>query len=423
VGTHIILFDLQDKIMAELNVPVPHRRVTDRWIEPAQRIKRLPPYLFGRLNALKLSKRQAGIDIIDLGMGNPADGAPQIVVDKLCEAAQDPRNHRYSASKGIKNLRKEIAKKYESKWNVQLDPETEVLACIGSKEGFSHLCLAMMGPGDTAIVPNPAFPIHNYSVALAGANVVSVPLGNDEKFINNVAMVIENMYPKPKLLILNFPHNPTAMTVDEGFFEPVVELAKRFGVAVIHDFAYGETCFDGYKAPSFLSVKGAKDIGVEFTTMSKPYNMAGFRIGFVAGNKDMIDYLATIKGYYDYGMFQAIQIAGIIALRNCDADIIAQNQRYQSRRDVVCEGLGRIGWEVEKPRASMFVWAKVPQEHSKGKGSIDYAIDLMEHAEVAIAPGRAFGENGEDYMRIALVENEQRLRQAIRNISRFARKS
>ena len=388
-------------------------------IEPAQRITRLPPYLFGRLNALKLAKRQQGADIIDLGMGNPTDPAPQIVVDKLCEAARDPRNHRYSASKGIKGLRIEIAKKYERKWNVKLDWETEVLACIGSKEGFSHLCLAMMGPGDTAIVPDPAFQIHNYAVALAGGNVVSVPLGNDEKFINNIAVVIENMYPRPKLLILNYPHNPTAMTVDEGFFEPVVDLANRFGIAVINDFAYGETCFDGYKAPSLLSVKGAKDIGVEFTTLSKPYNMAGFRVGFVAGNKDMINYLATIKSYYDYGIFQAIQIAGIIAMRHCEEDMVAQNRVYQSRRDVVCEALGRIGWDVEKPRATMFVWAKVPKEHSKGKGSIDFAMDLMEHAEVAIAPGRAFGEQGEDYMRIALVENEQRLRQAIRNISRF----
>jgi len=395
------------KIMAEFN------------IEPAQRIKRLPPYLFGRLNALKLAKRQQGADIIDLGMGNPSDPVPQIVIDKLCEAAQDPRNHRYSASKGIKGLRKEIAKKYERKWNVQLDWQTEVLTCIGSKEGFSHLCLAMLGPGDTAVVPDPAFPIHNYSVALAGANVISVPLGNDEKFLKTIAKVVEHLYPKPKLLILNFPHNPTAMTVDEGFFETVVDVAKRFGIAVIHDFAYGETCFDGYKAPSLLSVKGAKDVGVEFITMSKPYNMAGFRIGFVAGNKNMLDYLATIKGYYDYGIFQAIQIAGIIALRHCEDDIIAQNERYRSRRDVVCEGLSRIGWEVQKPRATMFVWAKVPKEHSGGKGSIDYAMDLMEYAEVAIAPGRAFGENGEDYMRIALVENEQRLRQAIRNITRF----
>jgi alanine-synthesizing transaminase len=393
--------------------------MTEFKIEPAQRITRLPPYLFGRLNTLKLAKRQQGADIIDLGMGNPSDGAPQIVIDKLCEAAQDRRNHCYSASKGIKGLRKEIAIKYEKKWNVQLDWETEVLACIGSKEGFSHLCLAMLGPGDTAIVPDPAFPIHNYSVALAGANVITVPLGNDQKFLDTVVMVCEHLYPKPKLLILNYPHNPTTMTVEEGFFETVVDVAKRFKIAVIHDFAYGETCFDGYKAPSFLSAKGAKDVGVEFITLSKPYNMAGFRIGFVAGNKEMIDYLATIKGYYDYGIFQAIQIAGIIALRHCDNEIIAQNERYRSRRDVLCQGLDRIGWKVDKPRASMFVWARVPEEHLKGKGTIDYAMDLMEHAEVAIAPGRAFGEKGEGYMRIALVENEQRLRQAVRNISRF----
>ena len=390
-------------------------------IEPSQRITRLPPYLFGRLNALKHAKRQAGADIIDLGMGNPVDGAPQIVIDKLCEAARDPRNHRYSASKGIQGLRREMAKKYARLWNVDLDPDTEVLACIGSKEGFSHMCLAMLGPGDTAIVPDPAFPIHNYGVALAGANVISIPLGADQKFIDSIAMVCEHLYPRPKLLILNYPHNPTAMTVDEGFFEPIVAVAKRFGIAVIHDFAYGETCFDGYKAPSFLSAKGAKDVGVEFTTLSKPYSMAGFRIGFAAGNKDMINYLATIKGYYDYGIFQAVQIAGIIAMRHCDRDVIEQNKKYQSRRDVLCDGLTRIGWDVPKPRGSMFVWAKIPKEHLKGKGTIDYAMDLMEYAEVAVAPGRAFGENGEDYVRIALVENEQRLRQAVRNISRFVR--
>ena len=388
-------------------------------IEPAQRIKRLPPYLFARLNALKLAKRRQDIDVIDLGMGNPLDPTPKVIVDKLCEAAQDGRNQRYSASKGIFNLRRELGLKYTRKWNVELDPETEVLACIGSKEGFSHLCLAMLGPGDTAIVADPAFPIHIYAVALAGANVVSVPLGNGQEFLDDIATICEKLYPRPKMLILNYPHNPTAMTVDEGFFETVVDLAKRFNVAVVHDFAYGETCFDGYKAPSFLSVKGAKEVGVEFTTMSKPYNMAGWRVGFAAGNKSMLDALATIKGYYDYGIFQAIQIASIIAMRQCDDDIDEQNKIYQSRRDVVCQGLSRIGWEVEKPRASMFVWAKVPQEHLKGKGSIDYAMDLMEHANVAIAPGRAFGENGESFVRIALVENENRLRQAVRNIRRF----
>ncbi|HOQ05847.1 MAG TPA: aminotransferase class I/II-fold pyridoxal phosphate-dependent enzyme [Anaerohalosphaeraceae bacterium] len=388
-------------------------------IEPSSRIKRLPPYLFGRLNALKLEKRRQDIDIIDLGMGNPMDGAPDLVIDKLCEAARDPRNHRYSASKGIFNLRREMALKYERKWNVSLDPETEVLACIGSKEGFSHMCLAMLGPGDTAVVADPAFPIHIYGVALAGANVITVPLGNDQKFLDTIAMVCEHLFPRPKLLILNYPHNPTGMTVEEGFFETVVDLAKRFQIAVIHDFAYGETCFDGYKAPSFLSAKGAKDVGVEFTTLSKPYGMAGFRIGFAAGNRKMIEALATIKGYYDYGIFQPIQIASIIAMRHCDDHIRIQNEKYQARRDIICEGLKRIGWEVDVPRASMFVWTKFPVEHSKGKGSIDFAMELLENAYVAMAPGRAFGENGEYHMRIALVENEHRLRQAVRNIGRY----
>jgi alanine-synthesizing transaminase len=392
-------------------------------IQPAERIKRLPPYLFGKLNALKLTKRQQQIDVIDLGMGNPLDPTPQIIVDKLCEAARDPRNQRYSVSKGIFNLRREVALKYKRKWGVELDPNNEVLACVGSKEGFSHMCLAMLGPGDTAIVADPAFPIHIYAVALAGANVVTVPLGNDEQSLKNIVDVCEKLYPRPKVMILNFPHNPTAMTVDNiGYFETVVDIAKKLNVPVIHDFAYGETCFDGYKAPSFLSAKGAKDVGVEFSTMSKPYNMAGWRIGFAAGNKQMLDALATIKGYYDYGIFQAVQIASIIAMRQCDKDIEEQNMKYQLRRDIVCDGLSKIGWQVEKPRGSMFVWARVPQEQSKGKGSIDFAMDLMEYANVAIAPGRAFGENGEHYMRIALVENENRLRQAIRNIKKFVQK-
>jgi alanine-synthesizing transaminase len=392
-------------------------------IEPAQRVKRLPPYLFGKLNALKLAKRQQQIDIIDLGMGNPSDPTPQVIIDKLCEAVQDPRNQRYSASRGIFNLRKEVALKYARKWNVELDPNNEVLACIGSKEGFSHMCLAMLGPGDTAIVADPAFPIHIYAVALAGANVVTVPLGNTQESLKNIQETCEKLYPRPKMMILNFPHNPTAMTVDDiGYFETVVDIARKFNIAVIHDFAYGETCFDGYKAPSFLSAKGAKDVGVEFSTMSKAYNMAGWRIGFAAGNKEMIDALATIKGYYDYGIFQAVQIASIIAMRQCDKDTDEQNKKYQFRRDVVCDCLSKIGWQVEKPRASMFVWARVPDEQLKGKGTIDFAMDLVEHANVVVSPGRAFGENGEGYMRIALVENENRLRQAIRNIKRFVQK-
>ena len=257
-------------------------------IEPARRIKRLPPYLFGKLNALKLQKRQGGIDIIDLGMGNPSDPTPEFIVDKLAKAARDVRNQRYSNVKGVFNLRREMAKKYQAKWDVTLDPEKEISTCIGSKEGFSHACLALLGPGDTAIVADPAFPIHVYAVALAGANVISVPLGCDQAFIDRIAYVCEHLYPRPKVMILNFPHNPTAMTVDEGFFEEVVKLAKRFGVIVMHDFAYGETCFDGYKAPSFLSAKGARDVGVEFTTMSKQYNMAGWRVGFCAGNKERV---------------------------------------------------------------------------------------------------------------------------------------
>jgi alanine-synthesizing transaminase len=378
----------------------------------------LPPYLFGKLNALKLEKRRNDIDIIDLGMGNPMDGAPKLVVDKLCEAAQDPRNHRYSASRGIYNLRREMAIKYERNWNVTLNPDNEILACIGSKEGFSHLCLAMLGPGDTAIVADPAFPIHIYGVALAGGNVIMVPLGNDSKFLDTIGYVCEHLFPKPKLLILNYPHNPTAMTVDTGFFETVVDLAKRFNIRVIHDFAYGETSFGDYKPPSFLSAKGAKDVGVEFTTMSKPYGMAGFRIGFAAGNPEMIEALATVKGYYDYGIFQPIQIASIIAMRHCDDAIKEQNAKYQVRRDVVCDGLRRIGWDVDVPRASMFVWTRYPQSHAQGKGSIDFSMELLENANVVISPGRAFGENGEGYMRISLVENENRLRQAIRNIGR-----
>jgi alanine-synthesizing transaminase len=392
-------------------------------IEPAERIKRLPPYLFGRLNALKLAKRQQQIDIIDLGMGNPSDPTPQVIVDKLCEAARDPRNQRYSASRGIFNLRREVAIKYAKKYNVELDPNTEVLACIGSKEGFSHMCLAMLGPGDTAIVADPAFPIHIYAVNLAGANVVTVPLGNTLDSLKNIHETCEKLYPRPKVMILNFPHNPTAMTIDvEGYFETVVDIAKKLNIAVIHDFAYGDTCFDGYKAPSFLSAKGAKDVGVEFSTMSKAFNMAGWRIGFATGNKQMIEALATIKGYYDYGIFQAVQIASIIAMRQCENDMDEQNKKYAMRRDVVCDCITKLGWTVDKPRASMFVWAKIAEEHLKGKGTIDFAMDLVEHANVVVSPGRAFGENGEGYVRIALVENENRMRQAFRQIKKYVTK-
>jgi alanine-synthesizing transaminase len=388
-------------------------------IDVSQRISRLPPYLFGRINKMKYEKRVAGVDIIDLGMGNPTDPTPECVVSKLAEAALDPRNHRYSVSNGIAGLRKEVAVKYREKYGVELDPETEIIATIGSKEGFSHLCLAMLGPGDTAVVADPAFPIHIYAVAMAGANVIRVPLGNDQAFLDRCEQVIEGLYPKPKMLILNYPHNPTSMTVEPWFWEKAIEMCRRHGVMIISDFAYGEINFDGYVAPSFLAAAGAKEIGVEFTTMSKSYNMAGWRVGFCSGNSEMVKALATIKGYYDYGMFAGIQIASVIAMRECKETPQQQSKIYEHRRDVVCAGLDKLRWTYEKPRASMFVWANINPEHFKpGEGSIEFCLRMMDEAEVALAPGRAFGEHGEGAVRIALVENDQRLKQAMRNLER-----
>jgi alanine-synthesizing transaminase len=386
-------------------------------IEVSNRISRLPPYLFARINKMKYDKRVAGVDIIDLGMGNPTDPTPKVVVDKLQEAALDPKNHRYSVHNGIAGLRKEVAKKYKKKYGVELDPETEVIATIGSKEGFSHMCLALLGPGDTAIVPDPAFPAHIYAVAMAGANVIRVPLGNDQAFLDRIERTIEGLYPTPKLLILNYPHNPTSMTIDDAkFWERAVEMCRRRGVMIISDFAYGEVCFDGYRAPSFLSTPGAKDLGVEFTTMSKTYNMAGWRVGFCCGNAEMVKALGTIKGYYDYGHFAPIQVASVIAMRQCGEAAEEQAKVYAKRRDEVCKGLDRLGWTYDRPRASMFVWARIKDEHLKGQSTLDFCLRMMDEAKVALAPGRAFGENGEGFVRIALVENEQRLRQAMRNL-------
>jgi alanine-synthesizing transaminase len=388
-------------------------------IDVSSRIQRLPPYLFGRINKMKYEKRVAGVDIIDLGMGNPTDPTPKCVVEKLSEASLDPRNHRYSVSNGIAGLRKEIAKKYRDRYGVELNPETEVIATIGSKEGFSHLCLALLGPGDTVVVPDPAFPIHIYAVAMAGANVIRVPLGNDQSFLDNIEKTIQGLYPTPKLLILNYPHNPTAMTIDKGFWEQAIAMCRRHGVMLISDFAYGEICFDGYEAPSFLAADGAKELGVEFTTMSKSYNMAGWRVGFCCGNAEMVKALATIKGYYDYGMFAPIQIASVIAMRECQNTPSEQAKIYEERRDVVCRGLDKLGWTYDKPRASMFVWARINEKHFKpDEGTIDFCLRMMDEAEVALAPGRAFGENGEGYVRIALVENEHRLKQAMGNLER-----
>ncbi len=385
-------------------------------IDVSTRIKRLPPYLFARINALKAAKRQAGHDVIDLGMGNPIDPSPPFVIDKLAEAAHDARNHRYSVSVGLYNLRREVARKYKRRYGVDLDPETEVVATIGSKEGFSHLMLALLGAGDTVVVGDPAYPIHVYAVALAGGNVISVPLGNDEAFLQRIEHVLKNLFPRPKLLILNYPHNPSAMTVDSLFYEQTVALARQYNVLVISDFAYGETCFDGYQAPSFLATAGGKEVGVEFSTMSKPYNMAGWRVGFCCGNSEMVRALSTIKGYYDYGHFAPIQIASILALRNGDEFVRQQAEIYQKRRDVLVSGLRKIGWDVQCPRASMFVWAKVSEKHLAGQGTIDFSLRLLDQADVAVAPGRGFGDNGEGFVRIALVENELRIKQALRQM-------
>jgi alanine-synthesizing transaminase len=382
------------------------------------RMHRLPPYLFGRINALKRELRQSGVDVIDLGMGNPNDPTPERVVDKLAEAARIKRNQRYSVSAGVFNLRREVSKFYARRWGVELDPDTEVIATVGSKEGFSHLCLATLGPGDVALTPTPAFPIHVYGPVIAGANVIGVSMTKgDERLLADMHQMCSSLWPKPKMLILNYPHNPTTHTVDIDFFGEIVGLARRHGLYVIHDFAYGLTTFDDYRAPSFLQVEGAKRLGVETLTMSKGYNMAGWRVGFVVGNRDMISVLAAIKGYYDYGIFQAIQIATVIALRHCDGEMAAQAAVYQSRRDLLCDGLERAGWQVPKPRGSMFVWARIPEPYQE-IGSIEFAVRCLKDAEVAVAPGRGFGEDGEGYVRIALVENEERLRQAVRQLRR-----
>lgn len=394
-------------------------------IQLASRIQRLPPYVLGKLKHLIYERRRAGADVIDMNMGNPSDPPPDRVVEKLREAVLDPRNSRYSVSAGVFNLRRDLALKYRRKWGVELDPATEVIATIGSKEGFSHLCLALLEPGDTAVVGNPAFQIHTYAVVLAGASTTAVALGNDDAFLRRIEEKLEHMTPKPKVVILNFPHNPTAMTVEADFFDKVVALADKHQVMVIHDFAYGETCFDGYKAPSFLQADGAKEFGVEFTTLSKPYSMAGWRIGFCAGHPKMIEALATVKGYYDYGIFQAVQIAAIIAMREGDAHIEKQAQVYQRRRDLLVRGLRPFGWQVDPPRASMFVWARVKPEHLapyEGR-TADFCLAMVDQAEVAMTPGSAFGDLGEGYVRMALVENEQRMRQALRQLSRVLNRS
>jgi alanine-synthesizing transaminase len=394
------------------------REPADYQIQVASRVSRLPPYMFGQINSLLYKKRRAGHDVIDLGMGNPSDPPQPQVIEKLSEAATDPRGHGYSQSNGILNLRREVASKYLKNYGVRLDPESEVTVCLGSKEGFSHMCLALMGPGDTAITPAPYFPVHMYAVALASGNVIALEVGNSEQLLSNIAYTCQHLYPRPKLLILNFPHNPSTATVEPEFYVEVVKLAKQHGFMVISDFAYADVAFDGYQPPSFLAAPGASDVGVEFTTMSKGYNMAGWRVGYCCGNAQMIEALGVIKGYYDYGMFQAIQVAAIVALRHTQAAVEAQSQLYQHRRDVLVKGLCRNGWDVTPPKAGMFIWAPVPEPWASRMSTMDFAMKLLDEAEVAVSPGSGFGPTGEGYLRLALVENENRLRQAVRQISR-----
>ena len=404
-------YEIQPILTTSATRPVPVAQL-------ASRVVRLPPYMFGRINQLLYEKRRAGNDVIDLGMGNPSDPPEDLVIEKLAEAARDPRNHGYSKSNGILNLRREVASKYFKKYGVRLDPDSEVMTCLGSKEGFSHMCLAVMGPGDTAIVPDPYFPVHMYAVALAAGNVTALEVADCEKFLSNIAYTCEHLYPRPKLLIVNYPHNPSTVTVEPEFYVDVVKLAKKYGLMVISDFAYADVGFDGYTPPSFLAAPGASDVGVEFTTMSKGYNMAGWRVGFCCGNAEMIHGLGVIKGYYDYGMFQAIQIAAILALRHTEAAVERQSKLYQSRRDVLLEGLHRIGWHADAPKAGMFVWAEIPEPWASRMSTMDFAMLLLEKGDVAVSPGSGFGEAGEGYLRLALVENENRLRQAIRQIGR-----
>ena len=390
-------------------------------VKLAERVEQLPPYVFGRLNAIKAARRKAGEDVIDLGMGNPNDPTPEHIVEKMVDAVRDPRNHRYSASAdGIFNLKREVARFYQSQWGVAVDPASEVVCTIGSKEGLSHLALALMEPGEIAIVPTPAFPIHVHSVRLAGGSVVSIPLSNGPEFIESLERIVDTTTPRPKMLVLNFPHNPTTMTVELDFFERVVALCRERGVFIVHDFAYSHMTFDGYEAPSLLQAPGAKGIAVEFTTLSKTFNMAGWRVGFCVGHSDVVAALARIKGYYDYGTFMPVQIAGIVAMRNCVDDARRQAAVYQARRDVLCDGLARIGWNVPRPRATMFAWARMPDKFL-AMDALDFSLMLLEQANVAVAPGTAFGPGAEKFVRMALVENEQRLRQAVRQIDRALR--
>lgn len=390
-------------------------------IEDFPRIKRLPPYVFNIVNELKAAARARGEDIIDFGMGNPDQPTPQHIVDKLIESAQRGDTHRYSMSRGIPRLRKAICNYYKRRFDVDLDPEKEAIVTIGSKEGLAHLAMATVGPGDAVLVPNPAYPIHPYGFVIAGADIRHVPLREDIDFFVELDKAIKDSWPKPKMLVLNFPGNPTSQVVELEFFEKVVAIAREHEIWVVQDIAYAEIVFDDYQPISILQVEGAKDVAVEFYSLSKTYNMPGWRVGFMVGNSTLVSALARMKSYLDYGMFTPIQIAAITALDGPQDCVEEIRLMYQDRRDVLCDGLNNIGWQVEKPKATMFVWAKIP-EHYREMGSLEFSKKLLLEAKVAVSPGIGFGEYGDDHVRFSLIENEHRTRQAMRGIKAMFKK-
>ncbi|TXG94056.1 MAG: alanine transaminase [Rhodocyclaceae bacterium] len=385
------------------------------------RIKRLPPYVFNITGELKMAARRRGEDIIDMSMGNPDQPTPQHITDKLVEAAQRENTHGYSISKGIPRLRKAICDWYDRRYGVQFDPESEAIVTIGSKEGLAHLMLATLDRGDTVLVPNPSYPIHIYGAIIAGADIRSVRMTPDVDFFEELQRAIKECTPKPKMMILGFPSNPTARCVELEFFERVVALAKQHDILVVHDLAYADIVFDGWQAPSIMQVPGARDVAVEFFTMSKSYNMAGWRVGYMVGNKELVSALARIKSYHDYGTFTPIQVASIIALDGDQACVEEVRAMYQTRRDVLAKGLHEAGWMVEVPKASMYIWAKIPEAYAS-MGSLEFAKKLLAEARVAVSPGVGFGEYGDDHVRFALIENEERIRQAVRGIKDMFRK-
>lgn len=388
--------------------------------DPFHRIGQLPTYVFAEINDMRAKARHAGLDVIDLGMGNPDGATPTVIVDKLTEAAQDKRNHRYSLSRGIPRLREEICKRYAANYAVELDPETEAIATMGSKDALAHLTFATIGPGDGVAMPDPSYPIHQWGVVMADGEQVAVPMPSPESFLARIEDIYRKPGRKPVMILTSFPHNPTTHCVGLDFFRTLVELAHRHGTMLVHDFAYADLLFDGYQAPSLLQVPGAKEVGVEIFSMSKSYNMPGWRVGFCLGNPKMIHALARIKSYLDYGMFQPIQIAAIIALRQCETFTREVAAMYARRRDVLVDGLRQAGWEIAPPKATMFAWAKIPERFAT-RGSLEFAKFLLEKGLVAVSPGIGFGPGGEGYVRFALVENDQRIRQAARGIRKALR--